>query len=349
MPASLASPAYVHALHRSHHSASNPVLIEAFSTRLSDHREKRLHNWQKREEQRQSNCLNGSSVARNGARGSSLTYGSQPALDVTGACNMTSIRLFLIGALATLMFVVSAQAAAEGLADDRDRLFQERTYQGKPLTFWLKVIRDRDEDQLSAAFDAIHSLGSDAWVAVPELARLVDAAFAAIDIDRDSEAVVAAKVYDISVRSEAIDTLGWIGESAAPSTMALLHWGLTKRVTPPAKHSTDKDELFIELVAMDAEQRMRVAGAIAQFGQDTFPAIAKMLASTDSSKRKLAVAVLSQDALPVATELLRSKTCDDRELGLQILKDMDLVVSPAYIDELSRQIRENCTLVTEVQ
>ena len=34
---------------------------------------------------------------------------------------------------------------------------------------------------------------------------------------------------------------------------------------------------------------------------------------------------------------------------LQILKDMGLVVSAVYIDELSRQIRENCTLVTKVQ
>ncbi len=100
---------------------------------------------------------------------------------------------------------------------------------------------------------------------------------------------------------------------------------------------------------MDAEQRMRVAGAVAQFGQATLPAIAKMLASTDASKRKLAVAILSRDALPVATELLRSKRCDDHELGLQILRDMDLVVSPIFIDELSRQIRENCTLVTKVQ
>ena len=80
---------------------------------------------------------------------------------------MTSIRLILTTALATLMFFVSAQAAAERAGDDRDRLFQERTYQGKPLTFWLKVIRDRDDEQLSAAFDAIHSLGPDAGSQCP--------------------------------------------------------------------------------------------------------------------------------------------------------------------------------------
>jgi hypothetical protein len=262
---------------------------------------------------------------------------------------MSLIRLSLTSALATLILVLSVQAAGEASNDDRAQLFQERAYQGKPLTFWLKVIRDRDEDQLSAAFDAVHSLGPDAWVAVPELARLIEAPFTAINMDGDSEEAVAAKLFDISVRSEAIETLGWIGESAAPSTSALLKWGLMKRVSPPAKHSAEKDELFIELVAMDAEQRMRVAGAIAQFGSHSFPVIARMLASTDVTKRKLAVAILSQDALPVATELLRSEACDDRELGLQILKDMDLVVAPSHIDELSRQIRENCTLVTKVQ
>ena len=262
---------------------------------------------------------------------------------------MTSTRMFLTSALATLIFVVSASAAVEKSGNDRDQLFQERTYQGQPLTFWLKVIRDRDEDRLSAAFDAIQSLGPDAWVAVPDLTRLVEAPFVAINLDRDSREAVAAKLYDIAVRSEAIETLGWIGEPAAPSTMALLQWGLLKRVSAPAKHSAETDELFIELVAMDAEQRMRVAGAVAQFGRDTFPTIARMLASPDIAKRKLAVAILSQDALPVATELLRSKACDDRELGLQILKDMDVVVAPNHIDELSRQIRENCTLVTKVQ
>jgi hypothetical protein len=73
-----------------------------------------------------------------------------------------------------------------------------------------------------------------------------------------------------------------------------------------------------------------------------------MLASSDVSKRKLAVAILSQNALPVATELLRSDTCDDRRLGLRIFKDMDLIVAPAYIDELTQQIGEKCGLLTKV-
>ena len=77
--------------------------------------------------------------------------------------------------------------------------------------------------------------------------------------------------------------------------------------------------------------------------------VAKLLTSTDPSKRKLAVAILSQDALPIAAELLRSKLCEDRELGLLVLKDMDLVVSQAHIDELTTQIRAECSILSKGQ
>jgi len=160
---------------------------------------------------------------------------------------------------------------------------------------------------------------------------------------------VASKLYDIAVRSEAIEALAWIGEPASSSTTALVQWGLARRISPHMKRSDENDELYIELVAMDAEQRMRVAGAVAQLGKGTFPLIARMLASSDTSTRKLAVAILRQDALPVATELLRSDKCDDRRLGLQIMKDMDLVVARSQIDELSRRIDENCAALTKLQ
>jgi hypothetical protein len=114
------------------------------------------------------------------------------------------------------------------------------------------------------------------------------------------------------------------------------------------KRSPDNHDLFIELVAMDAEQRMHVAGAVAQLGHDTFPLLARMLASSDAPKRKLAIAILSQDALPVAAELLQSGSCEDHRLGLQILKDMDLVVARTQIDELSNQIDEICSTLTKL-
>ena len=114
------------------------------------------------------------------------------------------------------------------------------------------------------------------------------------------------------------------------------------------ERSPDNNDLFIELVAMDAQQRMHVAGAVAQLGHDTFPLLARMLASSDAPKRKLAVATLGQDALPVAAELLESGSCEDGRLGLQILKDMDLVVARTQVDELSNQIGEICSALTKL-
>jgi hypothetical protein len=175
---------------------------------------------------------------------------------------MISIRALLATLFLSLTLVSSAQAASARTNNDRDRLFQERTYMGKPLTFWLKALRDRDEERMSDAFSAIYSLGDDAWVAVPELSRIVAAPFEPIRIGDDSMETVASKLYDIAIRTEAIEALGWIGKSAAPSTPSLVKWGLMQRVSPDYKRSSQNDELFIELVAMDAEQKMRVADAI---------------------------------------------------------------------------------------
>jgi hypothetical protein len=247
------------------------------------------------------------------------------------------------------MLIPSAQAAARSGDNERDRIFQERTYQGRPLTFWLKALRNRDKEQLSNAFDAIYSLGQDAWIAVPDLAAIVGARFEPIQIGRDPEETIASKVFDVTVRSEAIETLRWIGEPAAPAAIALTEWALSRKVIPDTKRNAAGDELFVELVTMDSEQRMRVAGAVAQFGQNTFPLVAKLMSSSEPSRRKLAVAILSQDALPVAAELLRSETCGDRELGLQVLKDMSVVVESAYIDELASRIKEACAEWTRFQ
>jgi hypothetical protein len=261
---------------------------------------------------------------------------------------MKPIRILLTTLVLAVTAVSSMQGAVENRDDNRDRLFQERTFLGKPLTFWLKALRDRDEENLSNAFEAIHSLGTDAWIAVPELSRVVDAPFEPIHIGSDSLDTIASKLYDVAVRTEAVETLGWIGEPAAPSTPALIKWGLTQRISMDFKRSPEDNDLFIQLVAMDAEQRMHVAGAVAQLGHDTFSLLARMLASSDAPKRKLAIAILSQDALPVAAELLQSASCEDRRLGLQILKDMDLVVARIQIDELSNQIGEICSTLTKL-
>lgn len=262
---------------------------------------------------------------------------------------MRTIQLRIAAIAITMLLSPAAQAAAGNGDNERDRMFQERTYQGRPLTFWLKALRTRDRDHLSGAFDAIYSLGEDAWIAVPDLGAIVGARFEPIRIGRDAQETIASKLFDITVRSEAMETLRWIGAPAAPAAGALTAWALTAKVVPDAARNAAVDELFIELVTMDSEQKMRAAGAIAQFGPTTFPLIAKLLGSSDPQRRKLAVAILSQDALPVAAELLRSETCNDRELGLQVLKDMSVVVESAYIDELARRIGETCAAWTAVR
>src|SRR5262245_604580 len=145
--------------------------------------------------------------------------------------HMKPVTMLLTTLVLAVTAVSSTQGAAENGHNDHDQLFQERTYLGKPLTFWLKALRDRDEENLSDAFEAIHSLGTDAWVAVPELSRVVEAPFEPIRVGTDSTETIASKLYDITVRTEAIETLGWIGGPAAPSTLALIKWGLMQRIS----------------------------------------------------------------------------------------------------------------------
>jgi hypothetical protein len=253
------------------------------------------------------------------------------------------------GLIALVLALAGTAAASMAEKDDAPiKAFQERTYQGKPLSYWLQALRNRDEDLISTAFDAIRSLDEDAWIAVPDLTELVAAPFVAIHINKDSHAAIATKLYDIAVRTEAIETLAWIGKPGAPAAATLIQWALTNRVVASTNRDSDENELFIELVALDAEQRMRIAGAVAAFGSEASHLIAGMLTSPDGAERKLAVAILSQDALPIATELMGSAACEDRRIGLDILKDMDLVVSAPLLDALARQVRENCAMLTKL-
>ena len=95
---------------------------------------------------------------------------------------------------------------------------------------------------------------------------------------------------------------------------------------------------FIELVMMDSEQRMRIAGAVGKLGPDASEIIAALVSSSDPIKRKFGVVILNEGALPIASKLLRSHKCDDRTLGLTILKDMDLIVARPYLDWLQNRI-----------
>jgi hypothetical protein len=256
-----------------------------------------------------------------------------------GGGKMTSIR-FLVRTVIVGLAIAAAATAAIGAVEktdgERDRLFQERSYLGKPLVYWLNIIRSRNEEGITLAFDAVRSLGPDGWIAVPDLTRLIAAPFSPIEIGMDSQESVAAKLYDIAVRAEAIDTLAWMGESGSPAALSLIRWALAERIIPDPSRNPDNDELFVELVIVDAEQRMRVAGAIAQFGPDASPMIAALLSATNPAKRKLGVAILSEGALPIAAELLHSRDCEDQKLGFLILEDMDLVVAQSHLDELKK-------------
>ena len=251
---------------------------------------------------------------------------------------MTSIRCVIRTVVMILAIGISAEAAPQNTDYDANKLFQEPTYFGQPLTFWLEVIRDRNEEKISLAFDAVRSLGPDGWIAVPDLTRIISASFAPIDLAKDSHESIASKLYDVSVRAEAVDALGAIGESASPAASALIRWALMPRILPGSSRTADDEELFMELVILDAEERLRVAAAIAKLGRSAFPAVAALLSSPEAPRRRLGVAVLNQDALPIAAELLRSDACEDRKLGFAIFKDMDLVVAQPYLDELRKRV-----------
>ena len=126
-------------------------------------------------------------------------------------------------------------------------------------------------------------------------------------------------------------------EAAAPSSATLIQWALTIRVAPGDNSDSKDQERFIDLVTLDVLERMRVAGAIAQFGRRAIPAVAALMASPDDEERKLAVAILSENALPIAAELLKSENCDEREIGIAILVDMWPVVPKEHLIALKER------------
>jgi hypothetical protein len=167
-------------------------------------------------------------------------------LDITGVLLMKPIRQLLRATITAVAIVIAAAAASPAedthskptppSADkpkNNGQLLQDPAIFNKPLSHWLNVIRNRDERKMSLAFDAIRSLGPNAWAAVPDLARLVSAPFTPVHIGTDTNEEVASKVYDVALRTEAIDTLAVIGESAASATRALVDWALTPRIIVP--------------------------------------------------------------------------------------------------------------------
>jgi hypothetical protein len=208
-------------------------------------------------------------------------------------------------------------------------------YDGKPLSYWLRIIRDRNEEMMPLAFDAIRGLGPDAWPAVPELTRVITAPFSPIRVGKDSDELLASKLFDIQVRENAIDTLPFVGDAAASATVSLVRWALMVRVIPPPEPGNREEyELFVDLVTMDIEQRMRVIDAVAAFKYAAAPTLERLLKVPDDETRKLAVAILGGEALSLAADLLKSDDCKDQALGILMLKDMELVVAREHLKNL---------------
>src|SRR5262245_59750384 len=86
-------------------------------------------------------------------------------------------------------------------------LNDQPTYKGRPLSYWINVIRDRNEEEIGIAFEAIRNLGPRSATAVPELTQIVAAPSAPIRLGTDSDEVVAVKLNDLELRSEAIDAM----------------------------------------------------------------------------------------------------------------------------------------------
>ena len=235
----------------------------------------------------------------------------------------------IIAGVAILVVSIASNIAASP-ADEPE-------YLGRKLTYWIKVIHDRNDELISLALDAVREFGPAAQTAVPDLTALVSAPFTPIRVGKDSTAVIAEKLYDIEIRAGAIDALTAIGEPAAPSAWPLADWALTVRVVPENIRNSDDEELFIELVMLDTEQRMRIAGAISQFGKGASDVIARLLSSSGSEKRKLGVAILNESVFPIAVKLLRSSYCEDRNVGVLILRDTDLVPQ-SHLDWLQQRI-----------
>jgi len=247
-----------------------------------------------------------------------------------------AIGLLFIFALTTLPLALAEDT--EDFTDHYSKPSADLKYQGKTLDEWLKAIRDRDERTMALAFDALRRLGPEAKNAVPDLTKVVSAPFTPIEIGKDSDYAIVTKLYDIEVRSEAIDALAAIGNAASPATLPLIDWALTIRVVPSSIRNREEYERFVSLVTLDAEYRIMVLHTIRQFGDPAIPTVTRLLRSSDPEKRKLAVLVLGTDVLPIIQNLMNSNDCEKEQLGTTLLGDMDSLVAKAYLSQLKRMV-----------
>jgi hypothetical protein len=235
---------------------------------------------------------------------------------------------------------VDRKAANLGAAEKTQLSQDDPISMGHPLSYWMKVIRDRNTEDSELAFDAIFELGPAARAAVPELTQILAEPFTPIRLGNDSRSAVHKKLLDIHVRAGAVDSLGAIGKAAASAAGPAIQWGMTVRVIaadPPA----GRDWFFIELVGVDVLERMRVAGAVARFGIGAAAAVQDLVESLDNERRKFAAAILNDTTVLIATESMQSENCEKRMTGLSLLSGMWPVVSKDHLAVLQETL--SCT------
>ena len=103
-----------------------------------------------------------------------------------------------IGRVTGVIFMVALSAMVSWSAEQQQidktagETQREPMYQGEPLSYWMRSIRDRD-NKIVLAFDAIRDLGPDAWPAVEELTRIVAEPFTPVRIGVDRDDLIAAQ------------------------------------------------------------------------------------------------------------------------------------------------------------
>jgi hypothetical protein len=227
---------------------------------------------------------------------------------------------------------------------EHDRFPRNPNYQGKALNDWLPILETGDEEGLARAFQAMRYFGPDGKTAVPALTAIVSAPFMPIRLGKDSDEAILSKLYDIELRAEAMDALASMGAAAASATIPLIDWAVTVRVVPSKIRNAADHERFVDLVTMDAEQRIQAVLAIAEFGDAAVPMLRELLKSPIVEKRKLAVAALGAEALTMAGGLLKSPDCSDARLGMTILGDIEAIVAPPYHTYLRNRASAVCEL-----
>jgi hypothetical protein len=217
---------------------------------------------------------------------------------------------------------------------------QDPTAFGRPLSYWLERLHNRDPEAYIAVA-AIVELGPDAKAAIPELTQIIAEPFVPIQPGKDSRDEIRTKLLNIDLRAGAVDGLGAIGKVAAGSADTVIRWGLTLRVVAPVERSSSTDTLFIRLIGIDVVERMRAAGTVAQFGLDAFPSIQELIESDDNEKLKFAAAILNEDTLLAAAILMQREDCISRIRGLSLLGGMWPVVAVEHLEALKEVLK--CT------